>query len=169
MPPPVPQSSHISCASPYSTLLYALSQFFGTSCKPIISWTSSKPPPSSGPPLGKYRAYKFPRATHRVRTLTGKEIELDIEPDYKVPLSSTFFAPYPRHRTFSVQARRRYTSSRYPQYFSLHMRLYEGKANLHVLLSKKKKDRWGGFSTRPTKAKTEPYRVEQTKQDSKYV
>ena len=42
-----------------------------------------------GPPLScsLYTLLTF----HRVRTLTGKEIELDIEPDYKVRLSSIIY------------------------------------------------------------------------------
>jgi hypothetical protein len=34
----------------------------------------------------------------KVRTLTGKEIELDIEPDYKVRLTTRFPHPSPAER-----------------------------------------------------------------------
>jgi hypothetical protein len=43
---------------------------------------SSTPPP----PLFSKRPHQLTKSAPRVRTLTGKEIELDIEPDYKVRL-----------------------------------------------------------------------------------
>lgn len=60
---------------------------------------------------------------NRVRTLTGKEIELDIEPDYKVnhPPASMHFRLLPAPNHFTLRLKSHLQTTLYPRSLNAHM------------------------------------------------
>lgn len=89
IPPPVTLPPHHAVTPPTSP---------STSQLPTAHQRTSPPPPSppcsSSPPPLNHHLYPLANASRRVRTLTGKEIELDIEPDYKVRLPRPTLPPH---------------------------------------------------------------------------
>lgn len=90
---PTPHSNlHLTTSTTQPNLLYLANHEHQV---PIPSLPSS-PPPASPNPADPNQ--------HRVRTLTGKEIELDIEPEYKVREPFPLLSHAPLYPTYTKKA-----------------------------------------------------------------